>query len=249
MPGPPPLTVNGWLRFDVISRLLTGIDARHALEVGAGVGALGARLAERYEYVGLEPDLGSAAIAARRIERVPGARLIQGTTSSLGPEERFDLVVACEVLEHIEDDAGALRDWLSRVRDRGHLLVSVPAGAGRFASADEKAGHFRRYERSDLERLCDEVGLLDPEIVSYGFPLGNALRWVWNVIARIDAPRGSKLEQTSSSGRWLQPPEQLGWLTAAISWPFRLVQRRFATSDLGIGFVVLARVGGTDAEV
>ena len=39
----------------------------------------------------------------------------------------FDLVMAFEVLEHIEDERGALASWVARVRPGGHLLLSVPA--------------------------------------------------------------------------------------------------------------------------
>jgi hypothetical protein len=51
-------------------------------------------------------------------------------------------------------------------------------------------------------------------------------------------------EQTAASGRWLQPPEAIGWLTAAVAAPFRLVQRPFAGTRFGTGLVAVARRPG-----
>ena len=50
-----PLTPNAWLRYDVIRRMLPA-GVTDVLEIGCGQGSLGARLAQRYRYVGVEPD-------------------------------------------------------------------------------------------------------------------------------------------------------------------------------------------------
>ena len=61
-----PLTPNAWLRYDVITRILPA-GVRDVLEIGCGQGALGVRLAQRYHYLGLEPDEASCAVAQRRM--------------------------------------------------------------------------------------------------------------------------------------------------------------------------------------
>jgi hypothetical protein len=48
-------------------------------------------------------------------------------------------------------------------------------------------------------------------------------------------------EQTAASGRWLQPPDGVGWLTASVAAPFRLLQRPFTRTRLGTGLVAFAR--------
>src|SRR6266851_3723963 len=60
-----PLTPNGWLRYDVIRRLLPD-GVTDVLEVGCGQGAFGSRLAQRYRYLGVEPDQRSWAVASQR---------------------------------------------------------------------------------------------------------------------------------------------------------------------------------------
>src|SRR5690606_33982050 len=84
---------------------------------------------------------------------------------------RFSLLMAFEVLEHIEQDLDALRSWLSWMPAGGTLLLSVPAHMSKCNPSDGCAGHFRRYERNGLTALLREAGC-EPEVVEcYGFPL------------------------------------------------------------------------------
>lgn len=242
---PPPLTFNAWLRYDVVMRLLCGLDAvTSVLEIGAGEGALAARLARRYKYVGLEPDARAFAVAQSRLARVGSGVVLQGDLSKLEPGTIFDLVCAFEVLEHIEDDAAALRAWRERVRPRGWILLSVPAFSRRFAATDVHAGHYRRYDPPHLRTLLTATGFVDPLVLTYGFPLGYLLEAARNAIASRYSIGGSKEERTASSGRWLQPPAAAWWATQLATAPFRLLQRPFTRTTLGTGLVALARKEG-----
>jgi SAM-dependent methyltransferase len=235
----PPLTLQGWLRFDTVERLLARVDGvRTVLEIGAGVGALGSVLARRYDYLGLEPDAASYEVGRRRIEAA-GGLLEQIPYTELAPAERFDLVCAFEVLEHLSDDAAALAAWRELLRPGGRLLISVPAGQRRFGASDELVGHVRRYERLGLVELLLRSGFRDPIVRGYGFPLGNVLKPVRDRLAarRLRAAGDSG---TSLSGRWLQPSNERARLTWAAALPFRYVQRPFAHTELGTGLVALA---------
>ena len=61
-----PLTVTAWLRWDAVQPLLPATGGR-VLDIGAGTGTIGSFLADRYEYVGVEPDPISHAVASGRI--------------------------------------------------------------------------------------------------------------------------------------------------------------------------------------
>jgi SAM-dependent methyltransferase len=239
--SPPPLTFNAWLRYDVIdSRLRSLGDVHSILEVGCGQAALAARLVRRYEYVGVELDPVSCAKAQERLAQVGRGRVVCGDLSALD-EHGFDLACAFEVLEHIEDDVGALREWGERLRSKGWLLFSVPAYGGRWGAADRMAGHFRRYEPEQVEELLAEAGFTDGKLWTYGFPLGNVLERARHLLARRAETRSSMEGRTAASGRWLQPPEWFGWGTQLATLPFRWVQRPFLESGRGTGLVVLAR--------
>jgi SAM-dependent methyltransferase len=234
----PPMTVHGWLRYDVVRRLLPH-RATSVLEIGAGIGAVGSLLAPRRRYVGLEPDPESFEAARARIE--PGGVVLPLREEDYDSEDRFDVVCALEVLEHIRDDLGALRRWRRRLASGGCLIVSVPAGRERFGPSDTRQGHIRRYDREDLRRTLRDAGFQQVDLVSYGFPLGYALHAVSHARARREAHATSLAERTTSSGRWMQPSR--GAARLAVAAPFALIQRPFAPTRLGTGLVARAHVG------
>lgn len=234
-----PLSLSAWLRFDAVQRLLPG-DVRCVLEIGAGMGSAGALLAERFDYVGLEPDPVSYEIAVERVGRA--GTVLNETAEEFDPGERFDLVCAFEVLEHCEDDRAALMGWLRHVRPGGYAMVSVPHGRNHFGPWDRKAGHYRRYDRADLLRTFESVGLESTAAVAYGFPLGSATSAIRDVVARRERRSATFEQRTASSGRQLQPPAWAGGATRVVSAPFRLVQRPFSSTSLGPGIVARGRV-------
>ena len=237
----PPLTVVGSLRYDLIARTLRQLDGIHrVLEIGPGVGAVGARLAYDYEYVGIEQDETSAAIARSHIEAVGLGQVLQGTTSDfeLGA---FDLVCAFEVLEHIEDDEAALTEWRDLVRPGGWMMISVPAWPDRYGPYDELAGHLRRYTRSDLLCLAARVGLGDTQALAYGWPLANAFQRLWNMVASRSTLEGSAADRTARSGRWMQPRALASRTTHLLTSPFAALQARLTSTDLGVGLILVAR--------
>ena len=247
----PPLSPNGWLRWEVVSRLLPPPDpSLRVLEVGCGQGGFGARLAQRYSYVGVEPDGTSYSVAQQRLAEagVPG-EVRHGDLSVVAAEETFDLVCAFEVIEHIEDDAEAMRSWAGQLRPGGSVLLSTPAWQRRFGAADEMVGHFRRYDPPVLRSLLTGAGLVDVELVHFGAPLGYLLEAGRNAVGRrrlasataAGASTGSptlptsKAERSDASGRTLQP--STSWTATAArlgTVPFRVVQRAFPNTGPGL---------------
>ena len=241
----PPLPLNAWLRFDLVQKVLRGLggNVTSVLEVGAGEGAVGARLASRYDYTAVEPDPQAFERAAARLHAVGRGTIVLGDVSALPPDATYDLLCSFEVLEHLEDDISALTEWRRRVREGGWILVSAPAHRHRFGPHDRIVGHHRRYDPEDMAEALEAGGFVDPVVLTSGFPFGYALEVGRNAIGRLAAARGgdSMEQQTATSGRWLQPPDGIGWLTAGIAAPFRVLQRPFARTGLGTGIVALAR--------
>lgn len=242
-----PLTPNAWLRFDVIGRMMPP-DVADVLEIGCGQGALGARLSARYNYLGLEPDPQSFAVAEARFAELGSGRVRNASVADLAPEERFDLVCAFEVLEHIEDDQGALTQWAEHVRPGGWLLLSVPAHQRRYAAADELVGHFRRYDPEQLAALAAKLGFENVNVREYGAPLGYLLEYGRNTVAkrRLGKVTDASMEQRSgASGRLLQPANPAASAAARYGTaPFRFLQRTFPH---GPGVVLRAQVPGAGA--
>lgn len=238
----PPLTLNAWLRYDVVDGILCRLqDVDSILEVGTGQGAVGSRLAEHCRYLGVEPDRVSFEVARDRIEGDSSGEVRCGDIRAVLEEEIFDLVCAFEVLEHIEDDESALRAWRRHLRPGGWVLLSVPAYEHRFAAADVHVGHLRRYNPAQIETLLARCGFEHVSTFAYGFPLGYALEWIRNFVARRRSEQPTVQSGTSISGRFLQPSELLGWWTAVATYPFRLIQGAFLGTGHGPGLVILGR--------
>jgi SAM-dependent methyltransferase len=237
----PPLSIHAWLRFAAIRRLLSEVEARTVLEIGVGEGSVGVLLARDYDYTGVDVDLQSLSTARERFERhsLDPGRLLHGGPEIVG-DRRFDLVCAFEVLEHLSDDRLALANWGHLVESGGAVIVSMPAGPARYGKADEKAGHFRRYSRSDAEDLLSTAGFARVRILNYGVPAGYALEKARNVLAiRRLRRRLTPEERTLESGRWLQPPAALARVTQAAAVPLAAIQRPFMNMDKGTGLVAL----------
>lgn len=209
------------------------------LELGSGEGAFAVRLASAYDYVGVEPDDVAFAKARARLSEL-GRGTVVHSLDELDPQRRFDLVCAFEVLEHIDDDAGALASWRDRLEPRGWLLLSVPAGERRYGAADLRAGHYRRYGPDRLAKVLGDAGFVVVRIERVGLPLGYALETLRHLIASRGRVGGSPEARSAASGRWLQPPEQLAWATRAFTAPFRAFESRLPAGRPGTNLVVLA---------
>lgn len=78
------------------------------------------------------------------------------------PDRHFDLVLATDIIEHVDDDLLALRELRRVLKPRGHLLLTVPAFELLWGLQDKVGHHKRRYRLSDLlERIGD--ARLSPE--------------------------------------------------------------------------------------
>jgi len=246
-PALPPLTFNAHLRWDVITRELAALDVTDVLEIGPGEGAAACRLAPGRTYTGVELSDRTRAITERRLAQLGAPGRLVASLDDLPGDERFDLVCAFEVIEHIETDREALASWAQRLRPGGTLLVSTPSGPERMGAADKIAGHFRRYSAEGLAAMAGDCGLVDVRVTHVGYPVGYLLEKVRNSVAarrlaRADREAGNLdavAAATELSSSFLQPPSWSGRATKAASAPGIWMQRR--RPDTGTGLVLIAR--------
>jgi SAM-dependent methyltransferase len=132
-----PQRFNTW---PLVQSLLTDVGQR--LEVAPG-------LRPRLPIEGTQFVDVSVSALSKLSDR--GAHVVLGDVTSLTfASNSFDLVCALDIIEHVDDDAGALSE-LSRVaRIGGALLISTPLHISRWTTFDEFVGHRRRYEPSQL---------------------------------------------------------------------------------------------------
>jgi SAM-dependent methyltransferase len=139
------------------------------LNGGAGQGTLTHTLAELGFDV-TSTDLSPEAVSLLR-ERAPGETVEADLTSLPFADASFDAAVLGEVLEHIEDDRGALTEVARVLRSQGVLALSVPANPRLYGPSDSWAGHVRRYTRPELLEACTAAGFTVVRCVGWGFPM------------------------------------------------------------------------------
>jgi SAM-dependent methyltransferase len=248
--------------------LAAGLGGGRLLEIGPGSGALLTDLANLgFTCDALESSEEAFRLASTLNAGQPAVHLRRAPDPAWSGI--FDVVVACEVLEHIEDDRAALAEWRAWLRPGGHLILSVPAHARRWSATDVWAGHFRRYEKDGLRTLLESAGFTVEELECYGFPLSNLVeplragshaRALRRKSALTPGPSPSSPHTPAGRGEtsdtMLAATAQSGVARGleARLWPlqaglpgrllfraaFRL-QTIFRHRDLGTGYLVLAR--------
>jgi SAM-dependent methyltransferase len=125
---------------------------REVLDFGAGIGYLAGQLRDRgFSITCVEPD----PVHARHLAGL-GFPCLPSLPEA--GDRRFSGAYALNVLEHIEDDAGVLRDLHQALGPDGVLVIYVPAFQVLFSAMDRKVGHWRRYRAGSLKRKLRAQG-------------------------------------------------------------------------------------------
>jgi SAM-dependent methyltransferase len=111
-------------------------------------------------------DLSAPAAAVLRSR---GGSVTVGMVTSLPfADAAFDLVCACDIVEHVEDDAAALGEISRVARPGASILISVPLHPSRWTAFDDFVGHRRRYEPDGLPGILARHGLSIERSAIYG---------------------------------------------------------------------------------
>jgi SAM-dependent methyltransferase len=120
-------------------------------------------------------------------------------------DDSFDLAVSLDVIEHLEDDLGALRELRRVVAPGGALLVTVPAYQWLWSGHDEINHHHRRYTRRSLRHAAEQAGWNQTRTTYF-----NSLLLPVAIVLRV-LERFSTKTTESSLDLWV-PPAPLNWL-------------------------------------
>jgi SAM-dependent methyltransferase len=145
-------------RLAVLRAVLPGVlPARpgRLLELGCGSGNMLEMLNEFGEAVGMEAD--PVLVAAARAAGLD-ARCGTLPDDLLVPAGWADVVLLLDVLEHLDDEAGALATARRALAPDGALVVTVPAYAWLWSGHDVALGHRRRYTAGRLRAAVADAG-------------------------------------------------------------------------------------------
>jgi SAM-dependent methyltransferase len=159
------------------------------LEVGAGLGEFAEQLdgLERHVVTDVDPDA-VAQLAERFADRPEvETRVFDLAEGAIDLGKPVSSVVAINVLEHIDDDAGALRELATMTEPGGRIVVWVPAYMQLYGEFDRAVGHVRRYTPATMTAAIRDAGL-EPELVKPVNLLGGVAWWVTVRRGGVGAP-------------------------------------------------------------
>lgn len=227
------------LRRKAILELVGKEPNQKILEIGCGLGDL-LNVLDRCGHNGIGIDTSKDAINYVNKElQLINFKAINSDIDSIN--DKFDIVIASEVIEHCEDDFGLIVSMLNRIKPTGKLIITIPAHMADWDSNDDFCGHLRRYEKDELYKLLETVGFCDISIKSYGFPLFNLLKPIYSLAIKnkIDTTKKNNERTQNSGSMWLF--SQLSGVFEIIfnnitMIPFYIVQKYFYKTDLGKGY-------------
>ncbi|MEQ4717333.1 class I SAM-dependent methyltransferase [Nonomuraea sp. B19D2] len=157
----------------ILARELRELSRRgapgRALDIGAAGGG-NTRVLVRHGWDALVADFSEIAV---ELARERGLKAIHADARDLPlPDGSFDLVLAFDVLEHIQEDHLAAREIVRVLRPGGTALITVPCDMELWSAHDVASGHVRRYTRDGLRDLLTSQGLVLDRL------------WSWNVLLR-----------------------------------------------------------------
>jgi len=152
------------------------------LEIGSGIGNMTRQLCPRDRYTASDINPHYLDYLQRGFEGRPylDVRRVDLTQpADFAPlAGGYDTVVCLNVLEHLDDEDGALGNIRSALESGGRALILVPQGPGLHGTLDQALGHVRRYTRASLRAALERNGFEVQEL--FDFNRVTTPGWWWN---------------------------------------------------------------------
>jgi len=183
------------------------------LEVGSGISPI-SPATDRTVFT----ELSFSALRCLKAGQGAGHYVVADATRLPFKKGVFRSAVCSEVLEHIEDDLGAVGQMASVLEEGGRLIVTFPHRRDFFAVDDRFVGHHRRYELPEMIGLLEKSGLRSLSVCNVLGPLEKLTMWATAAFLTTCSFTGSS---SPAAGRGFHPP-------AGLVKAFELINRLYA---------------------
>lgn len=223
-----------------VRREIAGREPVRAVDLGGGCGGfiryLRDHAPESFEELALA-DSGRQGLDLAANVVGPKVQRYHVDLMDLRWSDRWDAAFLLDVIEHLPDDVGALKQVRAALKPGGRLFVTVPAFNSLWSTYDDRWGHVRRYRKPDFVKVARAAGFRLRRARYFQFFLSP-----FYLMSRIGLPKASEMtpEQIRQfDEKMLKIPAPP--LNAALSWAFSAetplghhVPFPFGTSLLGV---------------
>jgi len=145
----------------LLARVIAGLDlAKDArvLDVGSGTGTNLRLLGELgfIDFSGVDRSESAIRFCA---EKGLGHVALGDARALPCDDGSVDLLIATDIVEHVEDDAAALREFRRVLKPGGRVVLTVPAFPSLWGLQDVVSHHQRRYRQRDFVARIEAAGL------------------------------------------------------------------------------------------
>jgi SAM-dependent methyltransferase len=143
------------------------------LEIGAGIGNMTVHLLPRSVYWATDNNPFYLETLDRLRRTRPYLRTAYVDAMEAGsypPDISFDTVICLNVVEHLSDDVGALRNIYNVLDAGGRAIILVPNGPKLFGTLDKVLGHCRRYTEDQLAGIGRDAGFTVEKVLKFNRP-------------------------------------------------------------------------------
>ena len=206
------------------------------LDAAIGLGQLAGRM-QRQELRVFGIDYSFE--AALHVRRTSGLPVVVGDLTRLPFRVNgFAGITSGETLEHLDDDAGAIREFSRVLEPQGTCIATVPALKALWSESDDYYEHRRRYARAALKKLFSDASFNVRKAKFWGFPIVLVYDTLFLLPmnkrrARRDVSSDAALQQVARAGK-----SKL--LVKIVKSIFEL-DRLFGVVPFGPGLLVVAK--------
>ena len=155
----------------LVDKFLPNEKKQTTLEIGCGTGYVLEAIAKanpNFEMEGTELYLEGLKFAQKRS---PQVTFYQSDARALPYKNKYDAVMAFDVIEHIEEDETTLKSIFNSLKTGGHLFLTVPQHMWLWSQIDDYACHKRRYAKKELIQKLESAGFSVRYTTSFVFTL------------------------------------------------------------------------------